>query len=108
MSEAVVAVLLLASALAVLSGALGLLRLQDFFLRMHAPALAYSLGSWLVTLATIVHFTAQEGVLSLHAWLIIVLLSLTAPVTTLLLARAALFRSRHSGADVPPPLQGSD
>jgi multicomponent K+:H+ antiporter subunit G len=37
----------------------------------------------------------------LHAWLIPVLLSITVPVTTLLLARAALFRKRMSGEDVP-------
>ncbi|HVE53096.1 MAG TPA: monovalent cation/H(+) antiporter subunit G, partial [Ramlibacter sp.] len=81
-------------------------RLPDFFLRMHPPALAYTLGSWLVTLATVIHFTAHEGVLSLHAWLIIVLLSITAPVTTVLLARAALFRGRANGQrDLPPPLQ---
>jgi multicomponent K+:H+ antiporter subunit G len=105
MIDAVVAVLLVLSGLLALVGAMGLLRLPDFYLRMHAPALAYTLGSWLVTLATVVHFTAHDGVLSLHAWLIIVLLSITAPVTTLLLARAALFRDRASGGEVPPPLQ---
>ena len=103
-ADAVVAVLLLASGVTVLVAALGLLRLPDFFLRMHAPALASTLGAWLVTLATVIHFTAHDGVLSLHAWLVIVLLSITAPVTTVLLARAALFRSRGAGEDVPPPL----
>lgn len=37
----------------------------------------------------------------LHAWLIPILLSITVPVTTLLLARAALFRKRTSGEEVP-------
>ena len=106
--DAIVAVLLLASGLAVLAAALGLLRLPDFFLRMHAPAIAYTLGSWSVTLATVIHFTAHDGVLSLHAWLIIILLSITAPVTTLLLARAAVFRRRNAGEEVPQPLSGGE
>jgi len=106
MSEVVVAVLLLASGAIVLTAALGLWRLPDFFQRMHAPALASTLGAWLVTFASIVHFTAREGNLSLHVWLTIVILSITAPVTTMVLARAALFRRRQAGDALPPPLPG--
>jgi multicomponent K+:H+ antiporter subunit G len=102
--EIVVAVLLLASGGLVLTAALGLWRLPDFFQRMHAPALASTLAAWAVTLASIVHFTAREGALSLHVWLIIILLSITTPVTTLVLARAALFRRRQAGDPLPPPL----
>jgi len=41
----------------------------------------------------------------LHPWLIVILLSITVPVTTVLLARVALFRRRTAGhADTPPPL----
>lgn len=106
-ADAIVAVLLVGSGLVVLVAAVGLLRLPDFFLRMHPPAIAYTLGSWSVTLATIVHFTALEGELSLHAWLIIILLSITAPVTTVLLARAAVFRRRRAGEEVPPARTGA-
>lgn len=106
--EAIVGVLLLLSGAISLIGALGLLRLRDFFLRMHAPSLAYTLGSWAVALASILHFSFGAGRLSLHAWLIIILLSITAPVTTVLLARATLFRERQAGADLPPPLGSQD
>ena len=106
MSEIIVAVLLVASGGLALTAALGLWRLPDFFLRMHAPALASTLGAWLVTLASIVHFSVREAGLSLHVWLIIILLSITAPVTTLVLARAALFRRRQAGDPLPPPLGG--
>jgi multicomponent K+:H+ antiporter subunit G len=105
-ANVLVALLLLASGVLVLLAAVGLLRLPDFFTRMHAPALASTLGSWATTLATIIHFSFRDGTLSLHAWLVIVLLAITAPVTTVLLARAALFRSRNAGEDVPPPLTG--
>ena len=103
-SELVVAALLLASGIVVLVAALGLWRLPDFFLRMHAPALASTLAAWIVTLASIVHFSTRGGGLALHVWLIIIVLSITAPVTTVVLARAALFRRRQAGDALPPPL----
>jgi multicomponent K+:H+ antiporter subunit G len=103
-AEAVVALLLLASGVIVLLAALGLARLPDFFARMHAPALASTLAAWVVSLASIVHFSTRAGSLSLHVWLIIIVLSITAPVTTMVLARAALFRRRQAGDALPPPL----
>ena len=53
-TELVVALLLLASGGIVLTSALGLWRLPDFFARMHAPALASTLAAWLVAAASIV------------------------------------------------------
>lgn len=103
--EAVVAALLALSGVFVVISALGFLRLPDFFLRMHPPALAYSFGSWCVTLAGIIYFSTLDSRAALHPWLIIIMLSITVPVTTLLLARVALFRRRAAGAaDTPPPL----
>ena len=103
--EVIVAGLLVASGLSVVISAIGFLRLPGFFTRMHPPALAYTFGSWTVTLAGVVYFSAIESRPVLHPWLIIIVLSLTVPVTTLLLARVALFRRRVAGhADTPPPL----
>jgi multicomponent K+:H+ antiporter subunit G len=102
--EWVAAVLLVTSGLLSLVGAIGLLRLRDFFQRMHPPALSNTLGAWCVALASILYFSATESHLALHAWLLNILLAITAPVTTVLLARAALFRKRQRGANVPPPL----
>ena len=105
LSELVVAALLVASGLVMLVAALGLWRLPDFFLRMHAPTLASTLAAWIVTFASIVHFSTRGGGLALHVWLIIIVLSITAPITTILLARAALFRRRQAGDPLPPPLR---
>ena len=69
------------------------MRLPDFFQRMHAPALANTFGSWCVALASIVYFSCSSAP-ALHTVLIVILLAITAPVTTMLLARAALFRNR--------------
>ena len=106
--QVLVALLLLASGGLVLSGALGLWRLDDFFLRMHAPAVANTLASWAVALASIVYFTATAGRLALHQWAIVVLVCITVPVTTALLARAALFRMRVGGLLPPAEVPGED
>lgn len=103
-AEMAVALMLLASGVVVLVAALGLLRLPDFFSRMHAPALASTLAAWIVTFASILHFSTRGAGLALHVWLIIIVLSITAPVTTIVLARAALFRRRRAGDALPAPL----
>lgn len=104
-AEAIVAALLVLSGVFVMISAFGFVRLSDFFLRMHPPALAYTCGSWSVTLAAILYFSMQQGRPMLHPLIIIVLLSISVPVTTLLLARVALFRRRTAGdADTPTPL----
>lgn len=103
--EAVCAVLLMLSGVFVMISALGFWRLQDFFLRMHPPALAYTFGTWCVTVASILYFSMLAERPMLHPWLIVIMLSITVPVTTLLLARLALFRRRNAGVSgTPPPL----
>ncbi len=103
--EVVVAVLLVLSGVFVMISATGFLCLKHFFLRMHPPALAYTFGSWCVTLASILSFTLLESRPMLHPWLITLLLSISVPVTTLLLARVALFRRRVARVEgTPPPL----
>ena len=98
--------LLLASAVFTLAAAIGLVRLQSFFQRMHPPALIYTGAAWCVTLASITYFSAQGHGLVLHVWIIIILLSITVPIATVLLARAALFRNRQERlAGTPLPLQ---
>lgn len=105
--EIVVGVLLMISGVFTLSSAIGILRFKGFFQRMHPTALAYSFSAWLVTLASIVYFSAVDFSLTLHPWLIVIFLSITVPVTTIFLARTDLFRSRIAKVpeiEVPPPL----
>jgi multicomponent K+:H+ antiporter subunit G len=93
-ADAVAGGLLLVSAALSLIAAVGLLRLPDFFQRMHPPALATTLGTWCAALASMVHFWMTD--FGLRGTLVVVLLGLTAPVTTVLLARATLFRRRSA------------
>ena len=84
-------------------GSYGLVRLPTFFRRIHAPTLGATVGAWCLTVATIAYFSVQGFSLFLHAMLIVLFIVLTAPITTIFLMRAALFRERQKGnAEVPP------
>jgi multicomponent K+:H+ antiporter subunit G len=108
--EIPVGILLLISAAFALAAGVGVLRFKTFFMRMHPPALAFTLATWCVSLATVIYFSALEQGLALQAWLIIILLALTVPVTTILLARTALFRTRtgQSSEETVPPALGKN
>ncbi len=98
-----VAVLVLAGALLAFIGALGLLRLKNFYSRMHAPTLGTTLGLFLMVAATVLYFSLARGSLALHAVLIGIFVTVTTPITMMLLARAALERDRTEGATHVPP-----
>ncbi len=83
------ATLLVIGGLFTLIGAIGLLRFPDFYMRLHAPTKATTLGVGGVLLASVVLGWAQ-GELGLPALLITGFLFLTAPVSAHLLAQAAL------------------
>lgn len=86
-------------------GSFGLVRLRSFYYRIHAPTLGATAGAWCMMLATVVYFSVQGTNLFLHAVLISLFVALTAPVTTIFLMRAALFRDRQKGLDLPRTAQ---
>jgi multicomponent K+:H+ antiporter subunit G len=104
--QAVAALLLVGSGLLALIAALGLVRLPDFFQRLHAPSLGNTLAAWCSCGASMLYFSALAGRPVLAFLALNLLLAITAPLATLLLARAALFRGRSAGASLPPPLHG--
>ena len=104
--DVVTALLVGVGALLALLGSLGLLRLRSFYQRVHAPTLGSTGATWLLTLATALQFSFVREQLFVHALLIAGFISLTAPVTTVFLMRAALFRERIAGKQVPPSVTG--
>ncbi|MDD2178192.1 monovalent cation/H(+) antiporter subunit G [Acidovorax sp. D2M1] len=102
--EIIVAVLVLAGAALALLGSFGLLRLPTFFERVHAPSIIATLGCWLIMHGTVLYFSVADRSLALHALLIAVFVAITVPVMSIFLMRAALFRARQAGQDVPPSL----
>jgi multicomponent K+:H+ antiporter subunit G len=89
MLEAIESAVLLIGAFFVLVGSIGLLRLPDFLSRLHAPTKATTLGLGALLLASMIHFSAQRGYLSLHESLVVLFLFLSAPVGAYMLAKAA-------------------
>ncbi|MCY1022288.1 monovalent cation/H(+) antiporter subunit G [Pyxidicoccus sp. MSG2] len=101
--DALTGFLAVAGALAALIGSFGVLRLRSFFQRVHAPTLGATLGVWCFTLATAVQGSFEQGQLYVHALLIPVFIAITTPVTTIFLMRAAVFRERRRGTEIPVP-----
>ena len=81
-----------------LVGSIGLLRFPDFYLRLHAPTKATTLGVGGVLMASVLFFSLRGQGLSLHELLVTFFLFITAPVSAHLLARAA----RHCGVRMHP------
>ncbi|MDH4607060.1 Na+/H+ antiporter subunit G [Pseudomonas sp. BN102] len=90
--EILVSLLLILGSLFVLIGALGLYRLPDFFMRLHGPTKATTLGVGGVVLASLVFFSAGRDGLSLHELLISLFLFISAPVSAYMLAKAAVLQ----------------
>lgn len=93
-----VSALVLGGAAITLIGAIGLVRLETFYRRVHAPTLGSSLGALQVLAGSILFFSISEGRSVLHEILIVLFLSVTTPVAFMLLVRAALERDREAAA----------
>ena len=87
------ALVLLGAALTLI-GAIGTLRFGSFFERVHAPTLGTSWGTGAIVLASIVCFSALGSRPVVHEILIGLFITVTTPVTLMLLARAAIYRDR--------------
>lgn len=93
------AILLIAAGLLAVVGAFGLLRLPHFFERMHPPTMGTTLGTGCVLIASMLVSSGAGSRLAVHELLITALVVMTAPVTAMLLARAALYRSERRASE---------
>jgi len=101
MLEAALSLLILIGALFVFIGSLGLVRLNDFYTRLHGPTKATTLGVGSLLIASAVHFSSQGDGLSLHEILVTLFLFITAPVSAHLLSKAALHLRLRSPVQAP-------
>ena len=86
-----------------LVGAIGLVRLPDFLMRLHGPTKATTLGVGGVLVAALLYFVGS-GRWVVHELLIAVFLFVTAPVSALMLAKAGLHERLASRAPLPDPV----
>ena len=103
-AEIAVAMLVLVGAAIAMLGSLSLLRLKTYFERVHAPSIIATMGCWCIMHGTLLYFSVASHGLALHPLLIALFVAVTVPVTNIFLMRAALFRARRAGRDVPPSL----
>jgi len=88
--EWAVAFFLLLGGSFVLIGSIGLVRMPDFFMRLHGPTKATTLGMGGILLGSIFYFSMSPETLSVHEMLITIFLLITAPVSAHMLIKAAL------------------
>lgn len=99
--QGLIAVFLVVGGVFALVGAVGMLRFGDFFMRLHAPTKATTLGVGGVLVASMLAGWAQ-GDLGLQELLITLFLFITAPVSASLMAKAAIHGRAPSKAGEAP------
>ena len=102
----IVAALVLVGAAFSLIGSLGLLRMPDFFTRLHGPSKATTVGIGSLLLASALFMSYRGGGLSLHEFMISLFIAITAPVGSHLLAKAARHRRLPGSEGWVDPDQG--
>ncbi|EIJ33871.1 Na+/H+ antiporter subunit G [Thiothrix nivea] len=90
MLDTVLAILVLVGAFFTLLGSLGLAKMPDFFMRLHGPTKATTLGVGSVLVASALYFSFNTDGISLHEVLVTLFLFMTAPVSAHMMAKAAL------------------
>ncbi|MGX9721281.1 Na+/H+ antiporter subunit G [Stenotrophomonas acidaminiphila] len=110
--------LLLFGCFFILVGALGLVRLSDFFKRLHAPTKASTLGVGCVLVCSVAYHIFLGEDPQPRELLITVFLFITAPISAHMMAKAALSLMMESRPEVPgddsarkeqlPPPEGGD
>ena len=92
-----VALLLFAGGSIVLIGALGLLRLPNFYQRMHGPAIIVTIGSGCILAASMLYFSVVQSRVVIHELIIMGFVLMTAPVVAMMIMRAAVYRDLRAG-----------
>jgi len=88
-----------AGSILVLTGGIGLIRLPDFYTRIHAAGITDTMGAWLILIGLM--FVAGWTLITAKLVMLLLFLAITSPLSSHALAKAAYMR----GLD---PLQGRD
>jgi multicomponent K+:H+ antiporter subunit G len=107
-AEALLSLLVLAGGAFTLIGSLSLVRLEDFYTRLHGPTKATTLGVGSLLVASSVFFSLTDEGLSLHEILVTLFLFITAPISAHLLAKVALHQSLPSCIPLPEEMESSE
>ncbi len=102
--EIIVSFFLIIGAFFLLVGGIGMVKLPDLFMRLHAPTKSSTLGLGSFLLAAMI-YAAFQGRFGFAELLITLFSFVTAPVSANLIAQAAIhLRLRSTSGDVPEAL----
>ncbi len=102
--EILVSIFLIIGAFFMLVGSIGMVRLPDLFMRLHAPTKSSTLGLGSFLIASMIYWGFQ-GRFGFAEILLTLLAFITAPVSANLMAQAALhLRLRSLSGEVPESL----
>lgn len=94
----VILFLLIGSLLTVV-GTLGLLRLPNFMQRIHGPAITITFGAGSILIASMLMFSGLESRPVIHELLITLFVFMTAPLSAMMIMRAAVYRNLRNRKD---------
>lgn len=104
MAEWIISILLLIGGSFVLVGSIGLVKMPDFFMRLHGPTKATTLGMASLLTAAMIFFSTTQAELSVKEILISLFLLLTAPISGYMMIKSAI----HHQLDSIERTQGKD
>lgn len=90
--EFLISIFLLIGSFFTLVGSIGLVKLPDFFMRLHGPTKATTLGVGAMLVASMLYYFSYHDAVRLNELLIIIFLFMTAPVSAHLMSKAALYK----------------
>lgn len=79
-----------AGSVLVLTGGIGLLRLPDFYTRIHAAGITDTMGAWLILVGLM--FVAGWTLITAKLVMLLLFLAITSPLSSHALAKAAFMR----------------
>lgn len=96
MIEWIISILLLIGGCFILVGSIGLVKMPDFFMRLHGPTKATTLGMASLLTAAMVFFSTTQAGLSAKEILISLFLLLTAPISAYMMIKSAIHHKLES------------
>lgn len=84
--------LLILGSVFILIGAIGLVKLPDFYTRLHAPTKATTLGIGSILIASMLLHLVNDRGINIQELVISMFLFITAPVSAYMMAKAAMHR----------------
>lgn len=89
-AESVTWVFVVAGSLFLVIGAIGILRMPDFYSRIHPAGITDTMGAWLVLVGLV--FASDSWLVSVKLLMLLLFLAITSPLAGHALAKAAYLR----------------